>query len=38
MMPAVIEQITQSKFVCSACGSGRDCDCAALVVTNRGVA
>jgi hypothetical protein len=24
-----IEQIKQSKFVCSACGSGRDCDCAA---------
>jgi hypothetical protein len=24
-----VEQITQSKFVCSACGSGRDCDCAA---------
>jgi hypothetical protein len=22
-----VEQIAQSKFVCSACGSGRDCDC-----------
>ena len=29
MTPAYVEQLTQSKFVCSACGSGRDCDCAA---------
>jgi hypothetical protein len=25
--PAIIEQVKQSKFICSACGSGRDCDC-----------
>jgi hypothetical protein len=24
---AIVEQQKQSKFVCSACGSGRDCDC-----------
>jgi hypothetical protein len=26
---AVVQQIKQSKFICSACGSARDCDCAA---------
>jgi hypothetical protein len=25
--PAIVEQQRQSKFICSACGSGRDCDC-----------
>jgi hypothetical protein len=25
--PAIVEQQKQSKFICSACGSGRDCDC-----------
>ena len=29
MRPAIIEQVKQSKFICSACGSARDCDCAA---------
>src|SRR5262249_42044835 len=29
MRPAIIEQVKQSKFICSACGSSRDCDCAA---------
>lgn len=27
MRPAIIEQVGQSQFVCSACGAGRDCDC-----------
>jgi hypothetical protein len=27
--PAIVEQQKQSKFICSACGSARDCDCAA---------
>jgi hypothetical protein len=26
---AIVEQQKQSKFICSACGSARDCDCAA---------
>ena len=29
MRPAIIEQVKQSKFICSACGSARDRDCAA---------
>jgi hypothetical protein len=29
MRPAIIEQVKQSKFICSACGSARNCDCAA---------
>ena len=27
MRPAIIEQVKQSKFICSACGSARDCNC-----------
>jgi hypothetical protein len=27
--PAIVEQQKQSKFICSACGSARDCDCVA---------
>jgi hypothetical protein len=25
--PAIVERQKQSRFICSACGSGRDCDC-----------
>jgi hypothetical protein len=29
MRLAIIEQVKRSKFICSACGGARDCDCAA---------
>jgi hypothetical protein len=30
--PAIVEQQKQSKFICSACGAGRDCDCKAFAL------
>jgi hypothetical protein len=30
--PAIVEQVKQSKFICSACGGARDCDCTAPAV------
>jgi hypothetical protein len=30
--PAIVEQQKQSRFVCSACGSARDCDCKAFAL------
>jgi hypothetical protein len=32
MRPAIIEQVKQSKFICSDCGSARDCDCSAPAI------